>query len=49
MHTGFTIDFDHAWLAGRDFSRERGRTLLRLLAELAQSGSLREAAQRRYG
>ncbi|MEX2241623.1 MAG: hypothetical protein WD775_13125 [Burkholderiales bacterium] len=39
MHTGFTVEFDHAWLAGRDFPRERGRTLLRLLAELAQSGS----------
>ena len=46
MHTGFTVDFDHAWLAGRDFARDRGRTLLRLLAELAQSGSLREAARR---
>jgi molybdate transport repressor ModE-like protein len=46
MHTGFSVEFDHAWLAGRDFPRERGRTLLRLLAELAQSGSLREAAQR---
>ena len=22
MHTGFTVDFDHAWLAGRDFPRE---------------------------
>jgi len=46
MHTGFSVEFDHAWLAGRDFPRERGRTLLRLLAELAQSSSLREAAQR---
>jgi molybdate transport repressor ModE-like protein len=46
MHTGFTIDFDHAWLAGRDLPRERGRTLLRLLGELAQSGSLREAARK---
>jgi molybdate transport repressor ModE-like protein len=46
MHTGFSVEFDHAWLAGRDLPRERGRTLLRLLAELAQSGSLREAAQR---
>ncbi|HEX5094333.1 MAG TPA: substrate-binding domain-containing protein [Burkholderiales bacterium] len=46
MHTGFSVEFDHAWLAGRGFPRERGRTLLRLLAELAQSGSLREAAQR---
>jgi molybdate transport repressor ModE-like protein len=46
MHTGFTVEFDHAWLGGRDFPRERGRALLRLLAELAQSGSLREAAER---
>ena len=46
MHTAFTVDFDHAWLAGRDFPRERGRTLLRLLDELARSGSLREAARR---
>lgn len=46
MHTGFAIEFDHAWLGGRDFPRERGRTLLRLLAELSQSGSLREAARK---
>ncbi len=46
MHTGFRVEFDHAWLAGRGLPRERGRTLLRLLAELAQSGSLREAARR---
>src|SRR5512134_1084614 len=46
MHTTFSVEFDHAWLAGRGFPRERGRTLLRLLAELAQSGSLREAALR---
>jgi len=46
MHTGFTVEFDHAWLGGRDFPRQRGRLVLRLLAELAQSGSLREAAQR---
>lgn len=46
MHTGFAVEFDHAWLGGRDFPRERGRTLLRLLAELAQSGSLREAARK---
>jgi len=46
MHTAFTVDFDHAWLGGRDFPRERGRTLLRLLEELARSGSLREAAQK---
>ena len=46
MHTSFTVDFDHAWLGGRDFPRERGRTLLRLLEELARSGSLREAAHK---
>lgn len=46
MHTTYTIDFDHAWLAGRGFPRERGRTLVRLLEELAGSGSLREAARR---
>jgi molybdate transport repressor ModE-like protein len=46
MHTAFAIEFDHAWLGGRDFPRERGRTLLRLLAELSQSGSLREAARK---
>jgi molybdate transport repressor ModE-like protein len=46
MHTGLAIEFDHAWLGGRDFPRERGRTLLRLLAELSQSGSLREAARK---
>ncbi len=46
MHTGFSVEFDFAWLAGRDFPRERGRRLLRLLAELAQAGSLREAAAR---
>ncbi len=46
MHTSFTVEFDHAWLSGRDFPRERGRTLLRLMTELAQSGSLREAARK---
>ena len=46
MHTAFTVDFDHAWLAGRDFPRERGRLLLRLLDELARAGSLREAASK---
>ena len=30
----FDIAFDHAWLAGKDFSRERGRALLRLLEAL---------------
>jgi molybdate transport repressor ModE-like protein len=46
MHKAFTVEFDHAWLAGRDFPRERGRTLLRLLDELASAGSLREAARK---
>ena len=41
----FEIAFDHAWLAGKDFSRERGRVLLRLLEALARSASLREAAR----
>jgi molybdate transport repressor ModE-like protein len=46
MHTGYSVEFDHAWLRGRDLPRERGRALLRLLAELSQAESLREAAQR---
>jgi putative molybdopterin biosynthesis protein len=41
----FEIAFDHAWLAGKGFPRERGRALLRLLEALARSASLREAAQ----
>jgi molybdate transport repressor ModE-like protein len=41
----FEIAFDHAWLAGKDFPRERGRALLRLLEALSRSASLREAAQ----
>jgi len=45
MHTGFTVEFDHAWLAGRELPRERGRALLRLLAALAEAESLREAAR----
>ncbi len=45
MHTRFSVEFDHAWLAGRDLPRERGRALLRLLAALAQAESLREAAR----
>jgi len=40
----FEIAFDHAWLAGKDFPRERGRALLRLLEALSRSASLREAA-----
>jgi putative molybdopterin biosynthesis protein len=41
----FEIAFDHAWLAGKEFPRERGRALLRLLDALARSASLREAAR----
>lgn len=41
----FEIAFDHAWLAGRDFPRERGRALLRLLEALSRSPSLREASR----
>ena len=39
------IAFDPAWLAGSGLARERARALLRLLAELARSSSLREAAR----
>lgn len=45
MHTSYAIEFDPAWLSGRDFPRERGRMLVRLLGELAHCGSLREAAR----
>jgi len=45
LHTTFEIAFDHAWLAGKDFPRERGRALVRLLEALASSASLREAAR----
>ncbi|HEY5638195.1 MAG TPA: substrate-binding domain-containing protein [Burkholderiales bacterium] len=45
MHTAFEIGFDPAWLTGTGFPRERSRVLLRLLGELARSGSLREAAR----
>lgn len=41
----FEIAFDHAWLAGKGFPRERGRSLLRLLDALSRSPSLREAAR----
>ena len=41
----FEIAFDHAWLAGKDFPRERGRALLRLLEALARAASLRDAAR----
>ena len=41
----FEIAFDHAWLAGKDFPRERGRALLRLLEALSRTASLRAAAK----
>ena len=44
MHTGLEFSFDPAWLSGRGLPRERGRALVRLLAELARCASLREAA-----
>jgi molybdate transport repressor ModE-like protein len=44
LHTAFEIAFDHAWLAGKGFPRERGRALLRLLDALARTASLRDAA-----
>lgn len=45
MHTKVSIQFDTAWLSGPDVPRERGRALLRLLAALERTSSLREAAQ----
>ncbi len=45
MHTAFEIVFDHAWLAGKGFPRERGRALLRLLEALGRTASLRDAAR----
>lgn len=45
MHTRIHIDFDTAWLAGAGLPREHGRVLLRLLAELERSSSLRQAAR----
>jgi molybdate transport repressor ModE-like protein len=41
----FEIAFDHGWLAGKDFPRERGRALLRVLDALAHAASLRAAAR----
>ena len=43
MRTQF--HFDTTWLSGPGLTRERGRALLRLLAELERSSSLREAAR----
>lgn len=45
MHTKPPFQFDAAWLSGPGMSRERGKALLRLLAELERSNSLREAAR----
>ena len=45
VHTKVEIEFDPAWLAGPGVTRERGRALLRLLAALEESSSLREAAR----
>lgn len=41
----YEIAFDHAWLAGKGFARDRGRALVRLLDALARSASLRDAAR----
>jgi molybdate transport repressor ModE-like protein len=45
VHTTLQIQLDATWLAGPDLPRERGRLLLKLLAELQGSSSLREAAR----
>lgn len=45
MHTKLQFQIDATWLSGPALSRERGRTLLRLLGELDRSSSLREAAR----
>jgi hypothetical protein len=37
LHIMFEIAFDHAWLAGKDFPRSRGRALVRLLEALARA------------
>ena len=42
MHTRPDPAFDDGWLAGEGLPREHGRDLLRLLAALARSSSLRE-------
>jgi molybdate transport repressor ModE-like protein len=44
VHTSLAIEFDATWLTGEGLSRDRARTLLRLLADLERSRSLREAA-----
>jgi molybdate transport repressor ModE-like protein len=45
MHKKPEIAFDTDWLAAPGLSRERARSLVALLRELAQSSSLREAAR----
>jgi molybdate transport repressor ModE-like protein len=45
MHKEIRFDIDPAWLSGAGLSRERGRALLRLLAELEHASSLGEAAR----
>jgi molybdate transport repressor ModE-like protein len=45
VHTFPGPVFDAAWLGGEGLPRERGRDLLRLLAALARSSSLRDAAR----
>jgi molybdate transport repressor ModE-like protein len=45
VHTKLQFQFEASWLSGPSLSRERGRALLRLLAELERSSSLREAAR----
>jgi molybdate transport repressor ModE-like protein len=45
LHTFSDPAFDAAWLAGEGLPREHGRDLLRLLAALARSSSLRDAAR----
>ncbi len=45
VHNRFRFQFDATWLAAPGLSRERGRALLQLLAELERSSSLREAAR----
>jgi molybdate transport repressor ModE-like protein len=45
VHTNLHFELEASWLSGPGLSRERGRTLLRLLTELERSSSLREAAR----
>jgi molybdate transport repressor ModE-like protein len=45
VHNKIEIALDPGWLAAPGLTRERGRAFLRLLRELEQSSSLREAAR----